>query len=183
MKQILVTIILAAVLTIPLIPEEPESYAADKTESYAVEQPVEAEEQGFTPWGIPLSDDLQLYIYDLCEEYGISYAMVIAMIDVESSFDAEAISSTNDYGLMQINKINHKDNMDYLNPYDNVKHGIRELHKLTKKYEEADLVAMCWNCGETGARKLWEQGIYSTEYSRKVMEKKIKYERNNGGNC
>ena len=181
MKQIFITIILTAVLTIPLIPEEPESYAAEV--SCAVEQPAETEEPEFTPWDIPLSDDLQMYIYNLCEEYNISYAMVIAMIDVESSFDAKAISSTNDYGLLQINKINHKDKMDYLDPYDNVKHGIRALHKLTKKYEEADLVAMCWNCGEAGAKKLWKQGIHSTEYSRKVVEKKMEYERSNGGNC
>ena len=144
-------------------------------EVYAEEQ----EEEQFAAWDIPLDEDLQIYIHDLCEEYDISYAMVIAMIDVESGFNAEAVSSTNDYGLMQINKVNHRDGMDYLNPYDNVRHGIKALHKLTKKYEEADLVAMCWNCGETGARKLWEQGIYSTEYSRKVAEKKMEYERNN----
>lgn len=148
MKQILITIVLAAVLTIPFIPppEEPEIYAAEQTEVETIE------EQGFDPWDI-------------------------AMIDVESGFDSQAVSNTDDHGLMQINSINHKGNMDYLNPYDNVEHGIKALHRLAKKYNEADLVAMCWNCGETGARKLWEQGIYSTEYSRKVLSKKIEYER------
>lgn len=176
MKQIVITIVLAAVLTIPFIPppEEPEIYAAEQTEVI--------EEQGFDPWDIPLPDDLQHYIYSLCEEYNISYAMVIAMIDVESGFDSQVVSNTDDYGLMQINAINHKDNMDYLNPYDNVEHGIKALHRLAKKYNEADLVLMCWNCGETGAKKLWKQGIYSTEYSEKVIEKKLKYERSNGGN-
>lgn len=178
MKQILITIVLAAVLTIPFIPppEEPEIYAAEQTEVETIE------EQGFDPWDIPLSDDLQQHIHSLCEKYDVSYAMVIAMIDVESSFDSKAVSSTSDYGLMQINSINHKGNMDYLNPYDNVEHGIKALHRLAKKYNEADLVAMCWNCGETGAKKLWKQGIYSTEYSEKVIEKKLKYERSNGGN-
>ena len=176
MKQIFITIILVAVLTIPFIPppEEPEIYAAEQTEAI--------EKQEFEPWDIPLSDDLQQYIHNLCEKYDISYAMVIAMIDVESGFDSQAVSNTDDYGLMQINSINHKGNMDYLNPYDNVEHGIKALHRLAKKYNEADLVAMCWNCGETGAKKLWKQGIYSTEYSEKVIEKKLKYERSNGGN-
>ncbi len=177
MKQIFITIVLAAVLTIPFIPppEEPEAYAAEpKTEAI--------EEQGFDPWDIPLSDDLQQHIYSLCEKYDISYALVVAMIDVESSFNGKAVSSTGDYGLMQINAINHTADMDYLNPYDNVEHGIKALHRLAKKYNEADLVAMCWNCGETGAKKLWKQGIYSTEYSEKVIEKKLKYERSNGGN-
>ena len=177
MKQIFITILLAAVLTIPFIPppEEPEAYAAEpKTEAI--------EEQSFEPWDIPLSDNLQNYIHELCANYDISYAMVIAMIDVESGFNSKAVSSTNDYGLMQINAINHKENMDYLNPYDNVEHGIKALHRLAKKYNEADLVLMCWNCGETGAKKLWKQGIYSTEYSEKVIEKKLKHERSNGDN-
>mgnify|MGYP002537426860 CR=1 FL=1 len=176
MKQIVITIVLAAVLTIPFIPppEESEICAAEQTEVI--------EEQGFEPWDIPLSDDLQQYIHNLCEKYDISYAMVIAMIDVESGFNSKAVSSTNDYGLMQINSVNHKDNMDYLDPYDNVEQGIKALHRLAKKYNEADLVLMCWNCGETGAKKLWKQGIYSTEYSEKVIEKKLKYERSNGGN-
>lgn len=178
MKQIVITIVLAAVLTIPFIPppEEPETYATEQTGAETIE------EQDFEPWDIPLSDNLQQHIHSLCEKYDVSYAMVIAMIDVESSFDSKAVSSTSDYGLMQINAINHKDNMDYLNPYDNVEHGIKALNRLAEKYNEADLVAMCWNCGEAGARKLWREGIYSTEYSERVIKKKIEYERSNGGN-
>ena len=174
MKQIVITIVLAAVLTIPFIPppEEPETYATEQTGAETIE------EQDFEPWDIPLSDNLQQHIHSLCEKYDVSYAMVIAMIDV----DSKAVSSTSDYGLMQINAINHKDNMDYLNPYDNVEHGIKALNRLAEKYNEADLVAMCWNCGEAGARKLWREGIYSTEYSEKVIKKKIEYERSNGGN-
>lgn len=176
MKQIFITILLAAVLTIPFIPppEEPETYATEQTDVI--------EEQDFEPWDIPLSDNLQQHIHSLCEKYDVSHAMVIAMIDVESGFNSKAVSSTNDYGLMQINAINHKENTDYLDPYDNVEQGIKALHRLAKKYNEADLVLMCWNCGETGAKKLWKQGIYSTEYSEKVIEKKLKYERSNGGN-
>ena len=105
MKQIVITIVLAAVLTIPFIPppEEPKTYATEQTGAETIE------EQDFEPWDIPLSDNLQQHIHSLCEKYDVSYAMVIAMIDVESSFDSKAVSSTSDYGLMQINAINHKD--------------------------------------------------------------------------
>lgn len=162
-------------LTIPFVPppEEPEAYATEQT--------VEAVPE-FEPWDIPLSDDLQQHIYNLCDEYNVSYAMVIAMIDVESGFDSRAVSCTGDYGLMQINNINHKAGIDYLNPYDNTAHGIRALGRLAEKYGDADLVAMCWNCGEAGAKKLWEQGVYSTDYSSKVLSKKLEYENRNRSN-
>ena len=91
MKQILITIVLAAVLTIPFAPppEGPEAYAAEpKTEAI--------EKQEFEPWDIPLPDDLQQYIHNLCEKYDISYAMVIAMIDVESGFNSKAVRSDAD---------------------------------------------------------------------------------------
>ena len=71
----------------------------------------------------PLSHDLQDYIRTLCGNYGVPMSLIIAMIDVESSFRADVISKTNDYGLMQINIINHEwlreeyDITDFLDPY------------------------------------------------------------------
>lgn len=77
----------------------------------------------------PLSHDLQDYIRELCNENGIPMSLVIAMIDVESSFNPDAVSSTDDYGLMQINKCNHgwlrkQGVTDVLDPYQNVLGGI-----------------------------------------------------------
>ena len=57
---------------------------------------------------VPLSKELQDYIRNLCDEYGIPIELVIAIIDVESTFRANVVSKTNDYGLMQINKCNHE---------------------------------------------------------------------------
>ena len=91
MKQILITIVLAAVLTIPFAPtpEEPEAYAAEpKTEAI--------EKQEFEPWDIPLPDDLQQYIHNLCEKYDISYPIHKPIKHLQSRSNSKALSTTND---------------------------------------------------------------------------------------
>ena len=58
------------------------------------------------------------------------YALGIAMAEIETHFDADAVSSTSDYGLMQINKCNHdwllKEGFD-VTTYDR-EHRRRHLH-------------------------------------------------------
>lgn len=169
-----VTILLCAVGCCP----QAEVQAIEETTIAKAEQPQVVEES-FQPWDIPLGDDLQEYIYTLCDDYDIAYAYIIAIIDIESKFKSDVVSVTNDYGLMQINQVNHKGNRDYLNPYDNVREGIEMIAALAQKYEDAEMVSMAYNLGEAGATKLWEQGIYSTEYSREVLEKKVNYEKEN----
>jgi soluble lytic murein transglycosylase-like protein len=125
---------------------------------------------------VPLSTDLQDYIREMCEEKEVPMELVIAMIDVESTFTADVISRTNDYGLMQINICNHEtltDNLsitDFLDPYQNVKCGIYIIAgHLQKTDGDIVLALMRYNCGATGAKKLWDKGIYSTDYTDKIM--------------
>ena len=58
-------------------------------------------------YDVPLSEYLQRYIYEICADKNVPVTLVMAMIDHESRFNAEVISSTEDYGLMQINSVNH----------------------------------------------------------------------------
>ena len=125
---------------------------------------------------IPLSKELQDYIRNLCDEYGIPIELVIAIIDVESTFRANIVSKTNDYGLMQINKCNHEwltDKLgvtDFLDPYQNIKSGVHILSAhLEVTNGNIELALMRYNNGATGAKKLWDKGIYSTAYTRKIM--------------
>lgn len=128
----------------------------------------------------PLSHDLQDYIRELCNENGIPMSLVIAMIDVESSFNPDAISSTDDYGLMQINKCNHGwlreqyGITDVLDPYQNVRGGIIIL----SQHYNGNLsnALMSYNLGAGGASELWNEGVYSTSYSRKVISTKEVYD-------
>lgn len=53
---------------------------------------------------IPLSKEIQSQINDICEEYGISFEMMMAIAEQESRFDVSAFNAdSEDYGLFQIN--------------------------------------------------------------------------------
>lgn len=131
------------------------------------------------PWtNIPLDFGIQGYIHDLCEEHNLAYSLIIALIDTESKFNVDVVSDAGDYGLMQINSIHGT----YLDPYENVEKGIEMLSALSEKYCDVESVLMAYNFGEGGAQRLWKQGIYSTDYTRSVLDKKLEYERKNRGN-
>ena len=124
----------------------------------------------------PLDHDLQDYIRDLCIENDVPMDLVIAMISVESSFRPNVVSGTSDYGLMQINKINHEwlseeyGITDLLDTYQNVFCGITIIAgHLEKTDGDISKALMRYNCGATGALRLWQQGIYSTSYTERVV--------------
>ena len=128
-----------------------------------------------------LSEELQEYTYYLCEAYYLDFDFVMALMYSESSFRADIVSSTNDYGLMQINACNHKELSDKLgvtdftNPYQNIRAGVYILRGLFEKYDDAAKVCMAYNMGEYGASVLWDKGIYNTTYSNKVLAKADEY--------
>ena len=130
----------------------------------------------FVPLDVPMNEDLQEFIFYLSAGYNIDFTLVMAMIQQESGFQADVISGSNDYGLMQINKINHPyitetlGITDFLEPYNNVRSGMFILRKLFEKYETPEKALMAYNMGETGASRLWEQGIFETNYSKSVLQ-------------
>lgn len=128
---------------------------------------------------IPISEALQEHTFTLCKAHGIPehYATVLAVMWRESNYTPDAISSTNDYGLMQINSVNNAwlyENLgltDMLDPYQNVEAGIYYLSTYIKKYGDLHSALMCYNMGEGGASTAWRNGIYSTSYSRDIVNK------------
>lgn len=130
----------------------------------------------------PLDYSLQDYIRQLCEKNGVSMPLVIAMVEVESSFKANAISNTNDYGLMQINKINHQwlseeyGITNFLDPYQNVLCGITMISQHYNRFQDVDKALMAYNLGVAGAKKLWDNGVYDTTYTRKIRTAIERYE-------
>lgn len=80
---------------------------------------------------VPLSTDLQDHIFSICKEYGVDPALVIAIIEQESTYDPGAVNYNGTcFGLMQVYEYYHTDRMarlgvtDLFDPYQNVKVGI-----------------------------------------------------------
>lgn len=142
-----------------------------------------AADLGFVPLDVPMDEELQEFIYCLSYGYNIEFSFVMALISHESSFRTNVQSNTNDYGLMQINTINHEwlserlGITDFLDPYQNTRAGIFMLSRLFEKYEDPAKVLMAYNMGETGAKRLWDKGIFETNYSSKIMEKVVEYQK------
>lgn len=130
---------------------------------------------------VNLDEATQRTVSEICEKYDLSFALVMALIETESGFQANVKSRTNDYGLMQINKCNHKwlsetlGITDFLNPAQNVEAGCYILNGLFQKYEDVNVVLMAYNMGENNARKLWKQGIWSSKYTRKIMNREQEF--------
>ena len=130
----------------------------------------------FVPLDCAMDYETQEFVFYLSAGYNIDWTLVMALIQKESSFRPDVISGSNDYGLMQINKINHElltDTLgvtDYLDSEQNIRAGMFVLRKLFEEYKEPELVLMCYNMGETGASRLWAKGIYSTNYTEDILE-------------
>lgn len=131
--------------------------------------------------GNVLDPELQSIMEDLCEEYGVPFALAVAVAEQETRFNPDATSSTNDFGLMQINRINfewlRERGIDPLTDAGNIEAGVLILSKALDRYGEIELALMAYNCGDTGAKRLWDAGTYSTKYSRGVMERYQKWVR------
>lgn len=140
-----------------------------------------------TYYNIPLSKELQLYTYTRCVDYGIPehYELVLAMMWQESNYTPDTISSTNDYGIMQINVCNHEwlsellGITDFLNVYQNIDAGTYVISKLLIKYKDEHKALMSYNMGENGAKLNWDAGIYTSAYSRGIVTKREAIKANN----
>ena len=120
-----------------------------------------------------IPQDYQTYLWSKCIEYNITskYRLLLAQIYTESRFEASAISKTNDYGLMQINIMNHEwlkktlNIKDFLDPYDNIDAGVYLMQSYFKKYNDHKAL-MCYNLGETGMKN---SGLSQSSYSITVI--------------
>lgn len=150
-------------------------------------------------YNIPLSKDIQDYIFKLCEKYDLSTSLVIAVINVETggTFN-NALRHTNtnktvDFGLMQLNSSNHKwfgemiDEPEFNagNVYHNLHAGIKYLSilktGLADEYSDDELKTRFlnqYNMGVSGYKKyVRNTGKISRSYSDRILKLKNKYEK------
>lgn len=130
----------------------------------------------FVPIDCSLDAELQEYTWLMCKANNIDFALVMALMKQESSYNITVVSKSNDYGLMQINKFNHEwlseklGITDFLDAKQNIDAGVFILGNLFEKYEDTSKVLMAYNMGESNARKFWKEGIYESKYSQKIMK-------------
>lgn len=132
-----------------------------------IEEPAEAWK--FEPLSeLPLDTEMQIYMYEVCEEYNLSFAFAAMMMESESHFNPEAVGDNGkSVGYFQINKANWERmateyGLNVHDPKDNIKCGIIILTELFEKYEEPYLVIMAYKCGERRGMELYDQEIYAT---------------------
>lgn len=165
-------IIVAAIITVIAV-------SCGRTEARAVEAKV-------TLYNAPIDIELLDHIQGLCADYEIPVELVLAVIETESSYKADAISKAGAVGMMQVIPESHYPRMirlnctDLFDPYQNITVGMDFLSELIEKYNGNTHKALtAYNHGEKGANdKFFSNGIYQSDYSRKVLEmtEKIKGE-------
>lgn len=131
-------------------------------------------------FNVPLSEDLQDYIFELCEKNSIDPTIVVAMIFRESSFRASIVGDKGkSFGLMQIQPKWNQERMDRLNcqnlldPYQNVTVGIDLISELNEKGKSIEWVLMAYNGGQSYANKKVAKGEVSS-YASKILADCVK---------
>lgn len=156
--------------------------AADETQNIATKMPSPEIEREVEPSiliieseGQTLDAELQKTMQEMCEKYDVPFALALAVAEQESRFDPDVISMTDDYGIMQINSVNfdwlRAKGIDPLDHKGNIEAGILILSEAIEKHGDYGLALMAYNCGNAGAKRLWDKGIYSTGYSRATIER------------
>lgn len=132
-------------------------------------------------YNVPLSEEIQLHIFEECEKHNISPSIVIALITMESYFDEYAKSAKGAEGLMQVVPKWHEERMerlgctDLFNPYDNITVGIDYLAELKEKNSDLYWVLMAYNMGEDKATQTQENGEV-TFYAMRIVEMAVEIE-------
>ena len=70
---------------------------------------------------------------------------------------------------------------DFTDPYQNIRAGVFVLRKLFERYQDTNMVLMAYNMGEDAAARLWEKGIYSTDYTEKILNYQMQFNEQLGG--
>lgn len=121
---------------------------------------MEKEEPAYTLCDVPMDADLQLWLFDYCEDKHISHYMIMAMCERESQYKADAVGDNGrSFGIMQIQEQWHTERMaelgctDLLDARQNIIVGIDYLLELTEKNEDIGWVLMAYNGGMAYAYK------------------------------
>jgi len=116
-----------------------------------------------------------IYVNALCDEYGVDYEMVKAVIQTESSWNHKAVSESGAIGLMQILPSTAWDEFktpkeDLYDPYVNVTVGIKYLAHLNNHFDDMDATLTAYSHGPTVTRKYSSSYIKNNFYVKRVYK-------------
>lgn len=146
------------------------------------------ENEGFAFYEIPeeyaasggyLPEKVQIYTYCLCEQEGVRYALILAMIERESGYKYDSVGDGGEsFGYMQLMQKWHEERMeelgatDLLNPYQNIRVGVDYMKELIDRYGTIQDALAVYNYGVKGAKEhLWSKGVYVYSYNEEIMER------------
>lgn len=152
-------------ITQQTIIEQPVVVNTEPITTNTIIQTTQAVATGYKPVD-KLSIDLQNHIYNLCTENGVSFSIIMSIIEKESGFNASASNGVC-IGLMQLHSAYNSG--DLYDAYHNTELGIKLIGRLVTTYGlEQGLVY--YNCGEYS-------GVYApTSYSNSIISNSKKYE-------
>lgn len=132
---------------------------------------------GSLPQEIVYQHPYDIFVYEICEDYGIDPELVRAIIWTESNYKADATNGSGTcFGLMQINKNVHKNRMTRLgvsnlsDPRGNILVGVDLLSQLFSERDNLNWVLSAYNAGYAVANRNYKLGVIGP-YSRLVQER------------
>lgn len=170
--KIVLVLGLAAAIFVP----SPDERFEKEKEPEAVAASIEYKEQEAL-YDVPLSDEIQRYIMNVCRYYEIDPALVLAVIEQESGYDETAVGDGGEaYGLMQVQVRWHLARMerlgvtDLLNPYENVAVGVDILAEKLDEGLGTGWALMAYNGGNQYANEMKQAGRIS-DYAKGIIER------------
>ena len=170
--KIVLVLGLAAAIFVP----SPDERFEKEKEPEAVAASIEYKEQE-PLYDVPLSDEIQRYIMNVCRYYEMDPALVLAVIEQESGYDETAVGDGGEaYGLMQVQVRWHLARMerlgvtDLLNPYENVAVGVDILAEKLDEGLGTGWALMAYNGGNQYANEMKEAGRIS-DYAKGIIER------------
>lgn len=149
--------------------EPEETSEAEDYECTPEDERIEADlpGKGYLNDGIPLDYELQDLLHTVCEETGVPYALVLAVIEQETDFRNTMGDDGASEGYMQIQERWHQERMerlgvvDLMDPAGNFRVGCDYLAELIDVYGSYDVAVTVYNKGNNPGS--------ITEYGYEVM--------------
>lgn len=169
----LIAIIIAKCSANTTVPDTYEAqattYEVTTTQTPATIHEQDTEVKTHLYYDIPLDEDLQDYILEVCHDYGVNHLIVLGMIEKESTFGPNVIGDNGEaFGLMQIQPKWHQERMgrlgvtDILDPYQNVLVGVDYFAEMLSYDRGIAWALMAYNGGVMYANELIDEGAISS---------------------